>query len=562
MLSSSHLHLSSSPFRPYSRTKPHPIRAEGTASTRSRKKRPARKPRDPAAAAEEAEVVRQLLRRTNGGNETIISVLNKNVKVVRTEHCFLLFEELGKRDGWLQCLEVFRWMQRQRWYMADNGIFSKLISVMGKKGQIRMAMWLFSQMRNSGCRPDTSVYNSLITAHLHSRDKTKALSKSLGYFEKMKSLERCQPNIVTYNILLRAFAQASDFAQVETLFKDLESSGITPDVYTFNGVMDAFGKNGMLREMEGVLVRMKGNNLKPDVITFNTLIDAYGKKQVFDKMEQVFKSLLKSKQPPSLPTFHCMITNYAKARQREKAEMVFTRMECLGFKPSNVTYDCLITMYGYCDCVSRAREVFDEMLENSEKEIQVSTLNAMLDAYCNNGLPSEANELLNDVIKRGIVMPNSSTYKLLYKAYTRAGRKDLLDILLKKMDQQGIVPNKKFFLDALETFGSSGSTRNGEKFRREKDNSQDYSKDNVKSSRENNNSNASQENRRFIREKDNSNASRDNAKFFRGKDNSNASQDNAKFIRGKDNSNASQDNAKFSRGSGYLKAPWVDLVKQ
>jgi pentatricopeptide repeat protein len=48
-------------------------------------------------------------------------------------------------------------MQKQRWYVADNGIYSKLISVMGRKGQIRMAMWLFSQMRNSGCKPDTSV---------------------------------------------------------------------------------------------------------------------------------------------------------------------------------------------------------------------------------------------------------------------------------------------------------------------------------------------------------------------------------------------------------------------
>lgn len=112
-------------------------------------------------------------------------------------------------------------MQKQRWYVADNGVYSKLISVMGKKGQTRMAMWLFSEMRNSGCRPDTSVYNSLITAHLHSKDKPKALSKALGYFDKMKGTERCKPSIVTYNILLRASAQAKNIVQVETLFKDL-----------------------------------------------------------------------------------------------------------------------------------------------------------------------------------------------------------------------------------------------------------------------------------------------------------------------------------------------------
>ncbi|RZR85380.1 hypothetical protein BHM03_00012347 [Ensete ventricosum] len=274
-------------------------------------------------------------------------------------------------------------MQKQRWYIADNGIYSKLISVMGKKGQTRMAMWLFSEMRNSGCRPDTSVYNALITAHLHSRDKSKALAKAIGYFEKMKGIERCRPNIVTYNILLRAFAQAADVKQVETLFKDLDESIISPDVYTYNGVMDAYGKNGMLKEMEAVLLRMKSSQCKPDSITFNLLIDAYGRRQTFDKMEQVFKSLLRSKEKPTLPTFNSMITNYGKARLKEKAEYVLKKMVDLGFKPSYITYECLITTYGYCDCVSKAREIYDEMI-STQKEIQISTLNAMLEAYCMN----------------------------------------------------------------------------------------------------------------------------------------------------------------------------------
>ena len=57
-------------------------------------------------AAEAAELVRSLLRRTAGGKERLVPVLDRHVRVVRTEHCFLLFEELGRRDAWLQCLEV------------------------------------------------------------------------------------------------------------------------------------------------------------------------------------------------------------------------------------------------------------------------------------------------------------------------------------------------------------------------------------------------------------------------------------------------------------------------
>ncbi|RVW55180.1 Pentatricopeptide repeat-containing protein, chloroplastic [Vitis vinifera] len=288
--------------------------------------RPRRKPGPKPDKSEVEELVRVLMKNF-GGERPLISTLNKYVKVIRTEHCFRLFEELGKTDKWLQCLEVFRWMQKQRWYIAaDNGVYSKLISVMGKKGQTRMAMWLFSEMRNSGCRPDTSVYNALITAHLHSRDKSKALIKALGYFDKMKGMERCKPNIVTYNILLRAFAQAQNVNQANALFKELNESIVSPDIFTFNGVMDAYGKNGMIKEMESVLSRMKSNQCKPDIITFNVLIDSYGRRQEFDKMEQVFKSLLRSKEKPTLPTFNSMITNYGKARLKEKAENVFKKM--------------------------------------------------------------------------------------------------------------------------------------------------------------------------------------------------------------------------------------------
>ncbi|XP_058084619.1 pentatricopeptide repeat-containing protein PPR5 homolog, chloroplastic [Magnolia sinica] len=420
--------------------------------------RPKRREVTKSSERSEAEDLVRVLLRNSSDEKPLASTLSKYVKIIRTEHCFLLFEELGKRDQWLRCLEVFRWMQKQRWYIADNGVYSKLISVMGKKGQTRMAMWLFSEMRSSGCRPDTSVYNALITAHLHSRDKSKALAKAIGYFEKMKGMERCKPNIVTYNILLRAYAQAQDVNQVEALFKDIDGSIVSADIYTYNGVMDAYGKNGMLKEMESVLSRMKSNQCKPDIITFNLLIDAYGKRQAFDKMEQVFKSLLRSKEKPTLPTFNSMIMNYGKARLREKAESILDKMAELGYQPSYITYESLITTYGYCDCVSRAREVFSEMID-SGKEMQVSTLNAMLDAYCINGLPTEADMLL-DYASSNSLLPDASTYKLLYKAFMKANMKELQQKLLKRMDEDGIVPNKKFFLEALGAFGSS-QTRSG-----------------------------------------------------------------------------------------------------
>jgi hypothetical protein len=112
MLSFPHLRLASPFAYQYRRSHTPPIRAEGSVSappprkSGSKKRSSGRKGGDAAEAAEAAAVVRQLLRRIGGEKETLVSVLNKNVKVIRQDHCFLLFEELGKKEGWLQCLEV------------------------------------------------------------------------------------------------------------------------------------------------------------------------------------------------------------------------------------------------------------------------------------------------------------------------------------------------------------------------------------------------------------------------------------------------------------------------
>ena len=59
----------------------------------------------------------------------------------------------------------------------------------------------------------------------------------------MKEKVKCQPNIVTYNIILRAYARACQVDKVNALFKDVETNDIGTNVYTYNGVMDAYGKH-------------------------------------------------------------------------------------------------------------------------------------------------------------------------------------------------------------------------------------------------------------------------------------------------------------------------------
>ena len=57
----------------------------------------------------------------------------------------------------------------------------------------------------------------------------------------MKEKVRCQPNIVTYNILLRAYAEACQVDKFNALFKDVETNEIGTNVYTFFSMKNTTG---------------------------------------------------------------------------------------------------------------------------------------------------------------------------------------------------------------------------------------------------------------------------------------------------------------------------------
>jgi len=101
----------------------------------------------------------------------------------------------------------------------------------------------------------------------------------------MKEKVRCQPNILTYKILHRAYTQACYVDKVNALLKDVEKSDIGRNFYTYKGVMDAYGKHWILTEIEQVLALMKKDKCKLDIITFNLLIYDYGKNRDFSIME-------------------------------------------------------------------------------------------------------------------------------------------------------------------------------------------------------------------------------------------------------------------------------------
>ncbi|KVI09849.1 Pentatricopeptide repeat-containing protein [Cynara cardunculus var. scolymus] len=92
-------------------------------------------------------------------------------------------------------------------------------------------------------------------------------------------------------------------------------------------------------------------------------------------------------------------------------------------------------------------QAFKSSLRSKERPT-LSTFNSMITNYRKARLSEKANLVFQKITDMGY-MPNFIT------SYTNANIKELLQKLLKHMDRYDIVPNKRFFIDALGGLGSS-----------------------------------------------------------------------------------------------------------
>lgn len=398
--------------------------------------------------------VPSILRILNASQVSVVQILESLSPSMKLTDWLSLLEGLANQSKWALTLEVFRWMQRQKWYNHDDGFYAKLIVISGKARDLRMAVWLFNEVKRSGSRPDSSLYNALITAYLHSRDKGRGFEAAMKLFEKMKQKPKCQPNLVTYNILLRASAQLGDVVQVDRFFKEMEAAKIYPDLVTYNGVIGAYAEAGDYVQMEMTLFVMRiQKHIKPDNVTSNTLIGAYGRGKDFVKMEQVLKSMTgsKSKHRPDLKTYNLLMSSYARAQDMENMLWSFSRMEEASFKPNFRSFEILMYGFGGVGDFEKMRECFHQMLEASIKP-QTSTLNTMISAYCKHNFFEEAEELLKEALEWQI-HPRTSSYLIILRAYARDNRLNDMERLIERMRIADVAPVSASFLKSLEHFG-------------------------------------------------------------------------------------------------------------
>uniref|UniRef100_A0A2P2K6P6 Pentatricopeptide repeat-containing protein n=1 Tax=Rhizophora mucronata TaxID=61149 RepID=A0A2P2K6P6_RHIMU len=125
------------------------------------------------------------------------------------------------------------------------------------------------------------------------------------------------------------------------------------------------------------------------------------------------------------------------------------------YYPKEGTYLKLLLLLGRCGQPLRARQLFDEMLEEV-LEPTAELYTALLAAYCRNNLIDEAFSTLNQMKNLPRCQPDVFTYSTLLKACVDASRFDLVEALCREMADRSISPNTATQNVVLSGYGKAG----------------------------------------------------------------------------------------------------------
>lgn len=330
----------------------------------------------------------------------------------------------------------------------------RLIVLLGRCGQPGQACQLFDEMVEQGIEPTPELYTALIGACCRSN----LIDKAFFYFEEMKSLPLCQPDVYTYSILIKACADASRFELVESLYEQMDERLITPNTVTQNIVLSGYGKAGKYDEMEKILAGMLnsvtsapdvwtmntilslfGNDgkiemmerwyekfrnygIEPETRTFNILIGAYGKKRMYDKMSSVMEYMRKLSFPWTTSTYNNVIEAFSDAGDAKNMEYTFDQMRAEGMKADTKTFCCLIRGFSNAGLFHK---VVSSVKLAGELEIPENTsfFNAVIYA-CSRAEDLLEMERVFERMKSKQCRPDSTTYTIMMDAYRKEGMND------------------------------------------------------------------------------------------------------------------------------------------
>ncbi|RCV42215.1 hypothetical protein SETIT_9G198700v2 [Setaria italica] len=251
--------------------------------------------------------------------------------------------------------------------MAEKGLpvsartFHLLICTSGKVGLRRRLVERFIKLSTFSYRPFRNAFNAI----LHTLLTIEQYSLIEWVHEKM-ILEGHSPDVLTYNIVMRAKYMLGKLDQFHRLLDEMGKNGLTPDLHTYNlllHVLDGLGRAGNLEACKYFFDEMVKKGCEPDVVCYTVMITSYVAAGKFEEAQRFFDDMLVRGHLPNVYTYNSMIRGLCTVGEFDKAFATLKDMDSHGCTPNFSVYSSLVSRLRNAGKDSHANNVIKYMTD-------------------------------------------------------------------------------------------------------------------------------------------------------------------------------------------------------
>lgn len=187
----------------------------------------------------------------------------------------------------------------QKAYIPNALIYKVLVNALWKEGRTEEAIMAVEEMEGRGIVGNASLYYDLARCLC----SVGRCNKALKLIDKICKVAN-KPLVVTYTGLIQACLDSGDVQNGAYVFNQMQKF-CTPNLITCNIMIKAFLDHGIFEEAKQLFLRLleNGNFIKhegdykvrviPDIYSFNTMLEACYAKHKWDDLEFIYEQMLK-----------------------------------------------------------------------------------------------------------------------------------------------------------------------------------------------------------------------------------------------------------------------------
>ncbi|KAG5073493.1 hypothetical protein JHK84_054724 [Glycine max] len=295
---------------------------------------------------------------------------------------------------------------------------------------------MFYRIKEFGCKPTVRIYNHLLDALLGESENRYHMIDAV--YENMNG-EGLEPNVFTYNILLKALCKngklnaackllvglwlgrGGNVAEAVAVCDRMEKDCFCPlNVTAYSTLVHGFAKAGDLQGASEVWNRMVNCEVQPHVVVYTPMVDVLCKNSMLDQAYRLIDNMVADGCPPNVVIFITFIKGLCHGGRVRWAMHVVDQMQRYGCLPDTRTYNELLDGLFSVNEFRKACELIRE-LEERKVELNLVTYNTFMYGFSSHGKEEWVLQVLGRMFVNG-VKPDAITVNVIIYAYSKLGK--------------------------------------------------------------------------------------------------------------------------------------------